>query len=188
MSPDDRYHRQRLLPELDQARIAAATVLVLGAGALGNHLLMQLALAGVGRLLVVDFDHIEGTNLHRMPLFRARDVGAPKAEVCLRALSELAPDARVEAICEDFRFGVGLGRFRRADVVAGCLDSVQARVAAARACALAPRKDCQTEISSGWRSWSSLRKRRNAPLPFSERLKRWPVSRSLRPSAKSTMS
>jgi transposase len=58
----------------------------------------------------------------------------------------------------------------------------------ARARALASRKDCQTEISSGWRSYSSFRKRRNAPLPSRARPRLPPAARSLMPSAKTTMS
>lgn len=133
----DRYHRQRLLPEIDQERLAESSVLVLGAGALGNELLSHLAAAGVGRLTIVDFDRVELSNLHRTLLFWDEDIGQPKAAVAARELQRLNPDLRVEAIDGDFRFAIGLGYFRRAQVVAGCLDSVEARAAAAQLCALA---------------------------------------------------
>lgn len=133
----DRYHRQRLLPEIDQERLAASSVLALGAGALGNEVLSHLAAAGVGKLTIVDFDRVELTNLHRTLLFREDDIGQPKARVAARELRRLNPELEVEAIEGDFRFAVGLGYFRRADVVAGCLDSIEARAAAAQLCALA---------------------------------------------------
>ena len=133
----DRYHRQRLLPEIDQERLAASSVLVLGAGALGNEVLSHLAAAGVGNITVVDFDLVELTNLHRTLLFREEDIGKNKAVVAARELRRLAPELEVHAVEGDFRFAIGLGYFRAAGVVAGCLDSVEARAAAAQLCALA---------------------------------------------------
>ena len=134
---NDRYHRQRLLPEIDQERLTSSSVLVLGAGALGNEVLSHLVAAGVGHLVVVDFDCVELTNLHRTLLFREEDVGRSKAEVAAREARRIDPGVRVEAIDGDFRFAIGLGFFRRADVVVGCVDSVEARAAAAQLCALA---------------------------------------------------
>ena len=68
----DRYARQMVLPEVGaegQARLAAASVLVVGAGGLGCPVLQYLAGAGVGRLTIVDHDTVEETNLHRQPLY-----------------------------------------------------------------------------------------------------------------------
>ncbi|MCP4662880.1 MAG: HesA/MoeB/ThiF family protein, partial [bacterium] len=132
-----RYHRQRLLPEIDQERLASSSVLLLGVGALGNEVLSHLAAAGVGHLVIVDFDRVELSNLHRMLLFRDQDVGRSKVRVAAREARRIDPGARVEAVDGDFRFALGLGFFRRADVVVGCLDSVEARAAAAQLCALA---------------------------------------------------
>jgi molybdopterin/thiamine biosynthesis adenylyltransferase len=133
----DRYHRQRLMPEVDQERLASSSVLLLGAGALGNEVLAHLAAAGVGHLLVVDFDRVELTNLHRTLLFREEDIGRSKAHVAAREARRINPELRVEAVDGDFRFALGLGYFRRAGVVAGCVDSIEARAAAAQLCALA---------------------------------------------------
>ncbi len=133
----DRYHRQRLLPEIDQERLTSSSVLLLGAGALGNEVISHLAAAGVGHLVIVDFDHVELTNLHRTLLFREEDIGRSKARVAAREARRINPGLRVEAVDGDFRFAIGLGFFRRADVVVGCVDSVEARAAAAQLCALA---------------------------------------------------
>jgi molybdopterin/thiamine biosynthesis adenylyltransferase len=95
-----RYARQEILPEIGAAgqdRLAAARVLVVGAGGLGSALLPLLAGAGVGHLLIVDPDRVEVGNLHRQTLFRMADIGAPKAEIAAAALRALNPDCRVTA-------------------------------------------------------------------------------------------
>lgn len=61
----DRYHAARLIGWWDQQRLARARVLVVGAGALGNEVLKNLALLGVGRIYIVDFDQVEMSNLSR---------------------------------------------------------------------------------------------------------------------------
>ena len=79
----DRYARQTILAEVGaagQARLAAASVLVVGAGGLGCPVLQYLAGAGVGHLAIVDHDTVEETNLHRQPLYGMGDIGKPKAE------------------------------------------------------------------------------------------------------------
>lgn len=96
----DRYARQLALPEIGeagQARLAAASVLVVGAGGLGCPVLQYLAGAGVGRLTIVDHDRVEETNLHRQPLYGMDDLGAAKAVAAREALLRLNPGITVEA-------------------------------------------------------------------------------------------
>ena len=131
---DDRYGRLRLIPWWDQQRLRHACALVVGAGALGNEVLKNLALVGVGHLIVVDFDVVEPANLARSVLFRARDRGRLKAEVAAEAVRELNPDLHVTAIPGNVLTAVGLGIFRDADVVVGCLDNREARLWVNRAC------------------------------------------------------
>lgn len=131
---DDRYDRLRLIAWWDQERLAAAKVLVVGAGALGNEVLKNLALLGVGRIFVVDFDRIEETNLTRSVLFRRRDCGRTKAETAAAALMDLNPDCRVVGWDADVMFDIGLGLFREMDVVIGCLDNREARLWVNRMC------------------------------------------------------
>src|SRR4029077_3337605 len=90
----DRYARQMVLPEVGaagQARLAAASVVVVGAGGLGCPVLQYLAGAGVGRLTVVDHDTVEETNLHRQPLYAMADIGKPKAETAASVLKRFNP-------------------------------------------------------------------------------------------------
>src|SRR6476660_1500957 len=88
----DRYGRFRLISWWRQERLAAAKVLVVGAGALGNEVLKNLALLGVGTVYVIDLDEVEPSNLSRSVLFRAEDGGRGKAEVAARRAGEINPD------------------------------------------------------------------------------------------------
>jgi len=133
--PHDRYHRQALIAWWDQARVAQSRVLVIGAGALGNEVLKLLSLIGVGATLVYDPDRIERSNLSRSVLFREADEGHPKAEVAVRRMAELNPDARGHAWCANAIASAGLGVFLWADVVIGAVDNREARVFINAACA-----------------------------------------------------
>ncbi len=131
---DDRYSRLRLIAWWDQAKIAAARVLVVGAGALGNEVLKNLALLGIGHVYIIDFDEIEESNLTRSVLFRRRDCGRPKADAAAEALRDLNPDTHVVAMHANVITDLGLGMFRDVDVVIGCLDNREARLWVNRSC------------------------------------------------------
>jgi molybdopterin/thiamine biosynthesis adenylyltransferase/rhodanese-related sulfurtransferase len=96
-----RYARQQVLPQVGdagQARLAASSVLVVGAGGLGCPVLQYLAGAGIGRIVIVDHDTVDETNLHRQPLYTTGDVGTAKAEAARRTLGRFNPDIAVQAI------------------------------------------------------------------------------------------
>jgi adenylyltransferase/sulfurtransferase len=131
---EGRYHRQELIEWWDQGCLERARVVVVGAGALGNEILKNLALVGVGAVLVADMDRIETSNLSRSVLFRQEDVGLPKAEVAVRRYRELHPGGRIEAFVGNVVFDLGAGVFHWADVVVGGLDNREARVAVNRTC------------------------------------------------------
>jgi adenylyltransferase/sulfurtransferase len=130
----DRYHRQSLITWWDQDLLRTANVLVVGAGALGNEIVKNLVLVGVGRILVVDMDHVEGSNLARCVFFRAEDTGLPKAETLARRASEVNPDTEIIPLVGDVRLTVGLGVFADVDVVIAGLDSREARLFVNQAC------------------------------------------------------
>ena len=101
---------------------------MVGAGALGNEVIKNLALLGVGSLYVVDLDFIERSNLARCVFFREEDAGLAKASVVARRAMELNPDVSVIPIEGDVRTDVGLGTFVDVDVVIGALDNRDARL------------------------------------------------------------
>ena len=148
--PDaDRFARQRIIPGWDQPKLAAATVVILGVGALGNEVAKNLALAGVGRLVLCDPDMVSMSNLSRTVLFGPGDPGAPKAVTAAAALRRLAPGLVTEPRVADLVSGVGLGELADADLVIGCVDTIRARVQLLGRCALtgAPLLDGGTSPS-----------------------------------------
>lgn len=131
---EDRYSRLRLIPWWDQDRLKNATVMVVGAGAIGNELIKNLTLLGIGRILVFDMDAIESTNLTRSVLYRAKDVGRYKAEVAAERAMEMNPDVKAKAYIANIIDDVGLGVFRRMNVVLGGLDNREARLSINQSC------------------------------------------------------
>jgi molybdopterin/thiamine biosynthesis adenylyltransferase len=131
---EDRFSRLRLLGWWEQQRIEAAKVLVVGAGALGNEILKNLALLGFQQIAVVDLDRVENSNLSRAVLYRASDIGKFKAEVAAESVKELLPAAIVTPLTANIVHEVGLGLFAWADIVIAGLDNREARLWINRAC------------------------------------------------------
>ena len=118
-----------LLSWFKKEKVRDARVLVAGAGALGNEVVKNLALFGVGHIFVVDFDQIEISNLTRSVLFREEDAysHAYKANIVAKRAMEINPQIKVTPIVGNLFSEVGLGIYRSVDVVIGCLDSRIAR-------------------------------------------------------------
>jgi molybdopterin/thiamine biosynthesis adenylyltransferase len=147
----DRYARQRIIPGWDQARLAKASVIVVGVGALGNEVAKNLALAGVGRLILCDPDTVSVSNLSRTVLLQPADVGQPKAATAAASLRTLVPGVIAEPRVADLGSGVGLGEFADAAVVLSCVDTIRARMRLLGRCALtgSPLVDGGTHPSGG---------------------------------------
>lgn len=118
----------------DRDKVQNAKVLVIGAGALGNEVIKNLSLMGIGNLFIVDFDKIEAANLSRSVLFRETDNNRSKAEVAAARAKSVNPQVRVQYMNGDVTTQLGLGVLRRMDVVIGCLDNREARLAVNRFC------------------------------------------------------
>jgi molybdopterin/thiamine biosynthesis adenylyltransferase/rhodanese-related sulfurtransferase len=121
-----RYARQIAVPEVGvqgQQKIGAASILVIGAGGLGCAVLPYLCAAGVGRLIIVDPDRVDESNLHRQPLYRMDDLGLLKAGCARHALIALNPDVEIEARCERLTPSNAVARIAEADVVVDAADS-----------------------------------------------------------------
>jgi len=131
---EDRFHRFRLIGWWDQEVLAEARVLVVGAGALGNEIVKNLALLGVGNLLIADMDRIENSNLSRSVLYRQGDNGRFKAEAAAQAARDIYPDIAAQPFVGNIVYDLGLGAYHWADVVIGGLDNREARLAINRNC------------------------------------------------------
>jgi molybdopterin/thiamine biosynthesis adenylyltransferase len=135
--PTGRYARHEIIDWWDQDRLRKASIVVVGAGAIGNEVLKNLALAGIGRLLIVDFDTVALSNLTRSVLFRESHINQPKAEVAARAATDINPEVEAYSLVGDLELDLGLGVMRDADLLIGCLDSLHARLALNRRASLA---------------------------------------------------
>ena len=118
-----------LLSWFKKEKVKNARVLVAGAGALGNEVVKDLALFGIGHIYVVDFDQIELSNLTRSVLFREEDAmnHSYKADIVAKRAMEINPQIKVVPIVGNLFSEVGFGLYRSVDVVIGCLDSRMAR-------------------------------------------------------------
>ncbi len=125
---EDRFSRFRLIPWWDQKKLQSARVLVIGAGALGNEILKNLALLGFERIVIVDLDKIEESNLSRSILYRSSDVGSYKAEAAARSVLALAPNVKVKPLVANVVQDCGLGIFAWSDVIIAGLDNREARL------------------------------------------------------------
>lgn len=131
---EDRFHRFGLIGWWDQKKLANAKALVVGAGALGNEIIKDLALLGFGHMLVLDMDYVENSNLSRSVLCRQADNGSPKSAVAARSARDIYPGMAVHYLVGNVIHDVGMGVFRWADIVFGGLDNREARLAINRHC------------------------------------------------------
>jgi molybdopterin/thiamine biosynthesis adenylyltransferase/rhodanese-related sulfurtransferase len=123
----DRYARQMVLPEVGaqgQARLGAGGVLIAGAGGLGCAVLQYLCAAGVGRLVIVDHDRVDESNLHRQPIYRMSDLGEPKARAAAAAMRQLNPAVTVDDAVERLTPANAAEWVSRVDVVIDAADSL----------------------------------------------------------------
>jgi adenylyltransferase/sulfurtransferase len=132
-----RYSRQIMLPELDvagQQKLLAARVLIVGLGGLGSPLTMYLAAAGVGTLVICDYDAVDLSNLQRQIVHRSDAIGEPKVSSARRTLRALNPEVQVETLearltAEDLQEALA-----RCDLAVDATDNFSTRYALNDAC------------------------------------------------------
>lgn len=132
-----RYARHRLVDWFDQDEVGAVRALVVGAGAIGNEVLKNLALLGVRHLTIVDLDHIEGHNLTRSVLFRESDIGRSKADVASERVRDLLPEAETSVLEGPLETCLNPSLVKQHDIVFSCLDNFEARLSLDEMCQLA---------------------------------------------------
>lgn len=181
---EGRFARLEAIEWWDQALLSRAKVLVIGAGALGNEVVKNLALLGVGNIAIADMDSVELSNLSRSVLFRETDEGEFKSECAARAAEGIFGGIHATPIVGNILSDVGLGWFRWADAVIGALDNREARVFVNAACArlgrpwmdggievlngvargFAPPRTACYECTMSKVDWDLLNKRRSCSL------------------------
>ncbi|MEJ0090908.1 MAG: ThiF family adenylyltransferase [Limisphaerales bacterium] len=181
---EGRFARLEAIEWWDQDLLSRTKVLVVGAGALGNEVIKNLALLGVGHVAIADMDRVELSNLSRSALFRETDEGKFKADCAARAARQIFDGMQTTALVGNVLADLGLGWFRWADCVIGALDNREARVFVNSACArvgrpwidggievmhgvargFAPPKTACYECTMSKVDWDLLNKRRSCSL------------------------
>lgn len=124
----DRFAIYKLMAHFREDVVREGRMFCAGAGALGNEVLKNLALLGVGEVWFCDFDDIDASNLAKSVLFRPSDIGRAKVEVAAERLEAMSPETKWVPMSADIRYEIGLGVFRRMDVLMSVVDSIDARV------------------------------------------------------------
>ena len=127
-----RYSRQMMLPEVDaagQERLAASRVLIIGLGGLGSPVSIYLASAGVGHLVLVDFDKVDLSNLQRQILHATPDIDRLKIDSAKEHLLALNPDINIECINHALDENELIEQATKADVIVDASDNFQTRFA-----------------------------------------------------------
>lgn len=132
-----RYSRQIMLPQVDingQEKLRQSTVLVIGLGGLGSPVVTYLASAGIGTLIISDFDTVELSNLQRQPIHTTQDIGQRKTASARSSIAALNPE--IEVICLDEKLSPEelTNQVRRADVVIDASDNFETRFLINRVC------------------------------------------------------
>ncbi|MFN3512485.1 MAG: HesA/MoeB/ThiF family protein [Phenylobacterium sp.] len=133
----ERYARHLVLREVGgpgQQRLKAASVLIVGAGGLGAPASLYLAAAGVGRIVLVDADTVDVSNLQRQVIYAAADVGRPKVEAAAERLRALNPHVHVDPTPVHLEACNARALVRGVDLVLDGTDDFATRFAVSDAC------------------------------------------------------
>ncbi len=159
----ERYLRQQGVDGLAVARLSALHVAVVGAGAVGNEVVKNLALMGVGAVDVHDFDRVEIHNLTRSVFLRESDVGAPKAQAVAGRAAAIDPNVRLRAIEGDAWRTLRLADVERLDAVICAVDNLEARMRLSQLCLLAGTDLVNAGIDSRYASVETFPHASTAP-------------------------
>jgi len=127
----DKFDRQKRILGWEQKKISDATVMVIGAGATGNEVVKNLVLTGIGKIILIDYDFINVSNLNRCILFSNQSALNKdyKVDVIKNTCEELSPDTEIICIKKDLK-DIDKTLYKKADVVCSCLDNIEARLEA----------------------------------------------------------
>ena len=137
MNDSLRYARHIALPRFGpdgQERLRQSSALIVGLGGLGSVASLYLAKAGIGHLLINDFDRVDASNLPRQLLFRGGDTGAFKTDVTAARLQEANPGVEVSTLNRQLDVNAFMAAARDCDVVLDCTDNFRTRLLINAAC------------------------------------------------------
>lgn len=109
-----------------QSRFSSATVAVCGLGGLGSNMAIALARAGIGKLLLIDYDRVDITNLHRQQ-YKAEQIGRYKTEALKENLLEITPYIQIETVTERLTEDNFAAYLEKADVICEAFDRAEAK-------------------------------------------------------------
>ncbi len=121
------YARQQLIEGWNQEVLESGCIMIIGVGALGCEIAKDFALMGIGKLILVDLDLIETSNLSRQMLFRPGDEGRPKAEVAAERLKEMNPYLQIDYYFEKLQ-KLPTAVYEGSDIIIAALDNFNARL------------------------------------------------------------
>jgi molybdopterin-synthase adenylyltransferase len=124
----DKFARISVISGFEREFISSLKFLIIGAGAIGNEIVKNLSLFGVGKISVVDFDTIEIHNLTRSIFFREEDVGKPKSDTVVERASAVSKETIFEAINGDFWEKISIQEIKSFDAVLCAVDNFEARI------------------------------------------------------------
>ena len=128
-------------------RFSAATVAICGLGGLGSHIALALARAGVGKLILIDFDRVDITNLHRQQ-YKANQIGCYKADALAENLLEIAPYTEVKAVTAKIEEENFVALLKDADIVCEAFDNAESKAMLVNG-VLEQLPDCYLVAASG---------------------------------------
>ena len=125
-----RYSKQIMLPQIDiegQQKIMDSTILIIGMGGLGSPTALYLAAAGVGHLIIADFDQVELSNLQRQIIHQTKDIGDDKVNSAKNKLTELNPNIKITIANEIIHTGNLPELIKGVDIVLDGTDNIDSR-------------------------------------------------------------
>lgn len=132
----NRYLRHSIIDWFDQDYMLNLNILVVGAGALGNETIKNLALLGCGNIDLYDFDTIEEHNLTRSVLFNENDIGKNKAKIISEKGKLLDPNVNINYFTTDITLSLTPAKIQKYDVIFCCVDNFEARIYLNKICFL----------------------------------------------------
>jgi adenylyltransferase/sulfurtransferase len=128
---EDRFDRQKRIKGWDQNKIFNATVMVIGAGATGNEVVKNLAMVGIGKIILIDNDRANTSNLNRCVLFSLEEPPKEmfKVEIVQKASKKLNPASKLIPIKTDLN-SIDKTIYKECDVICSCVDNLEARIEA----------------------------------------------------------